>query len=83
MLIGLVILEFLWHWWQSHSLWKIWKWVNELSSFFVIMVEGAAIAEFALSGLVELFARHGLVVRVNGSQCGFSEVGWQRLYSLR
>lgn len=37
-LLLLVVLKLVWHWWKGHTVWKIWKWINE-SSLFIIVVE--------------------------------------------
>jgi len=42
-------LEFLWHWWQSHTFRKIRQRVDESSLFVLIIVERAAFSELALS----------------------------------
>lgn len=57
-----VMLHLLWHWRKSHTLWEVRKWVNELSLFVHVMIEGAAVTKFAFTILEEVFARFGLVV---------------------
>lgn len=56
------ILQLFWHWGKGHSSWEIWKWVDELSSFLVIVVEGAAISELTVALFGPVSARNGLVV---------------------
>lgn len=61
-LSSIVVLHLLWHWRKSHTLWEVRKWVNELSLFVHVMIEGAAVTKFAFTILEEVFARFGLVV---------------------
>lgn len=56
------ILQLFGHWGKSHSSWEIWKWVDELSSFLVIVVEGAAISELTFAFFGPVSARNSLVV---------------------
>ena len=81
-LLLLEVLELFWHGRQGHALGQVGEGVDESASLFFSVIEGAAIAKLALAGLLPLLAGHGLVVGVYGSQCGFSEVGWQRLYKF-
>lgn len=76
-----VVLHLLWHWRKSHALWEIGEWVNELSSLFLSMVEGATFAELALSILEEVFAWLGFVVGVDSAESSLAEVFGEWLYS--
>jgi hypothetical protein len=44
------------------------------------MEERAALTEFAISTFEEVLARHGLIVGVDGTKGGLSEVVWKWLY---
>lgn len=57
-----VVLHLLWHWRKSNTFWKIWEWVDELSSFLLSMVERASLAELALTFAEEVLAWLSLVV---------------------
>jgi hypothetical protein len=46
-LVVMEILHLLWHWRKSHTFWQVWKWISQLSSFSLRVVERAAISEFA------------------------------------
>lgn len=81
-LVGLVLLKLLWHWWESHALWEVWEWVNELSLLTIIMEEGAAITKLALTGLGPVLAWLCLVVGVDGTEGSLTEVLWQRIVRL-
>jgi len=59
-LIG--ISDFLWHWWKSNTLWKIWERVNQSSSFLLVVIEGAFLTEFAFSIFKHIFAWLCLIV---------------------
>jgi hypothetical protein len=76
------LLEFLWHWWKSHTLRQIWKWVNEASRFFFIMVERAAFTELAITGTLPIFAWDCLVVGVNSTESSLAEILWKRIIWL-
>lgn len=77
--LSLVVFEFLRHWWQGDALWEVWKWVDEVSLFFVVVEERAAFTKLALTSLEVVLARHGLVVGMDSSESGFAEVVWQWL----
>jgi len=81
-LVLLVSLDSLWHWWQGHSLWKVGEWVDELSFLMVGVVEGAAISELALTGGLPVLAWLSLVVRVNCTKSGLSKMLWERVIGL-
>lgn len=66
--------------WESDTFRQVWKWVDQLSLLFWLMVERAAITELAFTMLLEVLAWLGLVVRVNGTKSSLSEVLWERLY---
>ena len=74
-----VVLHLLWHWRKSDALWEIWEWVDQLSPLFLGMVEGASLAELALSLVEEVLAWLRLVVGVDGSESGLAEVLWEWL----
>lgn len=78
-LLLLIVLEFFRHWRQSDTLWQIWKWVNELSLFFVIVVERAAFTKLAFTRIEEVSAWHSLVVGVDSTKGSFTKVGWKWL----
>ena len=65
--------------WESDALWQVWKWVNQLSLLYLLVVEGAAITEFAFTSSLEVLARLGLVVGVDGTESSLSEVLWEWL----
>ena len=67
LLVGPVVLELLWHWWESHSFWKIWKRIDELSSFDVGMEERATISELAFTSLEPVSAWLSLVIGVDST----------------
>jgi hypothetical protein len=46
-LVVVEVLHLLWHWRKSHTFWQVWKWISQLSSFSLRVVERAAISEFA------------------------------------
>jgi hypothetical protein len=75
----MVVLHLLWHWWKSDSLWKVWKWVDELSSLLLRVIERAALAELAFSFVEEVLAWLSLVVRVDSSESSLSKVLRKRL----
>lgn len=50
------------------TLWETGKWVNELSSLLIVVVERASVSELALSSFNEVLAWHSLVVGVNCSK---------------
>lgn len=54
--------DLLWHWWEGHSFWEVWKRVNQVSLLDVIVEEGAAFTEWALAFLFHVFAWLSLVV---------------------
>lgn len=56
------ILQFFRHWRKGHASWQVWKWVDELSPFLVIVVEGAAISELTVAFFGPVSARNSLVV---------------------
>ena len=74
-----VVLHLLWHWRKSDALWEIWEWVDQLSPLFLGMVEGASLAELALSLVEEVLAWLRLVVGVDGSESSLAEVLWEWL----
>ena len=78
-LVVLVVLHLLWHWRKGNTLWKIWKWVDELSSLLLRVVERASFSEFALSFVEVVLAWLSLIVGVDGSESGLAEVLWERL----
>jgi hypothetical protein len=78
----LVLLHLLWHWRKSDTLWKIWEWVNELSSLLLGMIEGASLTELALALTEVVFAWLSLVVGVNGSESCLAEVFGEWLYRI-
>lgn len=59
---GFEVLDLLWHWWKSHSFWKIWKWVNQSSLLLVVVIEGASIAKLAFSCFKPVLAWLSFVV---------------------
>ena len=75
----LVVLHLLWHWRESHSFWEVWKWVNELSSLLLRVIERASLSKLALSFVEEVLAWLGFVVGVDSSESGFAEVLWKWL----
>ena len=75
-----VVLHLLWHWWKSHTLWQIWEWVNELSSFLFGVIERASLTKLALTFAEEVFAWLSLVVRVDSSESGLAEILWEWLH---
>lgn len=79
-LLLLVVFEFLWHWRESDTFWEVWKWIDELSLLLVIVEERASFTELALTSLEEVFAWHGLVVGVHGSESCLSKVVGERLF---
>jgi predicted nucleotidyltransferase len=81
-LFGSVVLEFLWHWWQSDSIWKVWKRINESSSLFVVVEEGASFTKLALTSSVEVLARLSLVVGVYSTEGSLAEVLWEWIIAL-
>jgi len=68
------LLEFLGHWWKSHTLGKVREWINKTSLFLITMIERAAFTEFALTGFSPILAWYGLVVGVNGAKSSLTEV---------
>jgi hypothetical protein len=64
LLVDSVVLEFLWHWWESDSFWKIWKRINEISLFEIGMEERATITKLAFSSLDPVSAWLGFVIGV-------------------
>jgi len=80
--LGLVVFEFVWHWWQGDAVWQVWEWVNEASLLLFVVEEGAAVTKLAVASLEEVLARHGLVVGVHSSQGGFTKVVWQWVVGL-
>jgi hypothetical protein len=60
--VGSEILQFFGHWRKCYSSWEIWKWVDELSPFLVIVVEGAAISELTFSFFSPVSARDCFIV---------------------
>jgi len=65
------------HWWKSDSFWEVWKRVDKLSPFLFVVIERASFTEWALVLLLQVFAWLSLVVRVNGTKSGLSEVRWK------
>jgi len=63
--------------WKSNTFWQVWKWVDQASSLFFVVEEGAAITELANSTLHEVLAWLGLVVGVDGTESSLSEVLWE------
>lgn len=63
--------------WKSNTFWQVWKWVDQASSLFFVVEEGAAITELANSTLHEVLAWLGLVVGVDGTKSSLSEVLWE------
>jgi hypothetical protein len=81
-LSSIVVLHLLWHWRKSHTLREVWERVDELSLLLIIVVEGAAVSEFAFSTRVEVLARHGFVIRVNSTKGGLTEILRKRVIWL-
>ena len=73
-LASVVVLHLLWHWWEGHTIWEVWKWVDQLSSLFLVVVERAAFTELALTFIEEVLAWLSLVVGVNCTKCCLTEV---------
>lgn len=78
-LLLLVVFEFLWHWRESDTFWEVWKWIDELSLLLVVVEERASFTELAITSLEEVLAWHGLVVGVDCTKSGLSEVVWKWL----
>ena len=78
--VGLMLLELLWHRWEGDTLWQVWKWVDESSSLFIIMIEGASVTELALTGLLEVLAWLSFVVGVNRTEDSLTKVFGKRIY---
>jgi hypothetical protein len=76
-----VVLHLLWHWRKSDTLWKVWKWIDELSSLLLSVVERASLTELALTFAEEVLAWLSLVVGVDCSKSGLTEVLWKWLKS--
>ena len=74
-----VVLHLLWHWRKSNTLWKVWKWVDELSSFLLSVVEGASLTKLALTFAEEVLAWLSLIVWVDSSESGLAKVLWEWL----
>jgi hypothetical protein len=74
-----VVLHLLWHWWKSHTLWQVWKWVDQLSPLLLGVVERASLTKFALSIVEEVLAWLRLVVGVDSAEGGLSKVLGKRL----
>jgi len=64
---GLRMSHLLGHRRKSNTFRQIWERVNKTSFLSITMVEGAAITELASTSLLPVFARDGLVVRVDSS----------------
>ena len=75
-LLAVVALHLLRHWRKSDTFWKIWKWVDQLSSLSVVVIEWAAVTEFAFASVL---ARLSFVVGVNSTESGLTKVLWERL----
>jgi hypothetical protein len=78
----LVLLHLLWHWRKIDALWEIWEWVNEHSPLFLRMVEGASLAEFALTLTEVVLAWLSLVVGMDGSESSLAKVLGKWLYRI-
>ena len=74
-----VVLHLLWHWRKGDALWKIWKWVDELSSLLLGVVERASLTKLALTFAEEVLAWLSLVVGVNCSKSSLAKVLWEWL----
>jgi hypothetical protein len=77
-----MLLHLLWHWGKIDALRKIWEWVNELSSLFFRMVEGASLTELALALTEEVLAWLSLVIGVDGSESSFTKILGKWLYRI-
>lgn len=77
--LSVVALHLLWHWWESDALWEVWQWVDEPSSLFLVVVEGAALTELALLAVLDELAWLRLVVGVDGTKSSLSKVLGKRL----
>lgn len=74
-----VVLHLLRHWRKSHTFWEVWKWIDELSSLLLGMIERASLSELALSFVEEVLAWFSLVVGVDSTESGLTEVLWEWL----
>ena len=74
-----VVLHLLWHWRKGDALWKIWEWVDELSSLLLGVVERASLTKLALTFAEEVLAWLSLVVGVNCSKSSLAKVLWEWL----
>lgn len=77
LLVLSVLLQLLWHWWKSHTLWKVWKWIDQSSFLAIVVEERATVSELALTGLTEVLAWLSLVVGVDCTQSCRSESFWK------
>lgn len=76
-LVGLMLLQLLWHWWKGNTIWKVWKWIDQLSLLLVTVIERASITELALSSDVKVLTWFSLVVRMDSTECSLSESLWK------
>lgn len=65
------------HWWKSHTFWKIWKRINQISFFFIIVIEWATFTEWAFALFVNVSAWLSLVIWMDSSKSSFSEI-WRK-----
>lgn len=77
--IETVLLEFLRHWREGDTFWKIGEWIDEASLLLGVVEEGAAFTELALAGVNPILARNRLVVRVNRTEGCLAEILGKRL----
>jgi hypothetical protein len=78
-----VMLHLLWHWGKSHTLWEVWKWVDQLSSLLLGVVEGASLTKLAFSLIEVVLAWLRLVVGVDGAEGSLSKVLGEWLSNIR
>lgn len=74
-----MFLQFLRHGREGDTLRQIRERIDETSLLSVVMIEGAAFAELAITGLAPVFARDCFVVGVHGPKGGFAEILGKRL----
>ena len=74
-----MLLQFLGHWRESDTFWQIGERIDKSSLLSVVVVEGAAFSELAVTVLAPVFARDCVVVRVHSSKGSFAEILWKWL----